>query len=247
MIYFIRILAFGALSLPLIFVALTIQAIFRPFFRQQIRIMSNYTLGLLARYLFFASCTKVRVHGKEKIPKEGCIFMANHQSSLDIMLIYGYVGRPMAMIAKKALAHVFLVGSWMKGLGCYLIDTKDPGQAKSLFEKAVHVLKTQDYPVLIYPEGTRSRKAEMGPIRPGSMRLPLMANCPIVPITISGSWKLMYGKKLLLPKTVDLVIGTPISTKDYTKDDQIKLVQEVERALKAGFTAENKEYYLQKP
>lgn len=244
MSYFIRMVSLGMLILPYIAVVLFIQAVLRPFFRKQIRIMSSWSLSVLARYLFWVSGTKVRVQGLENIPKEGCVFMANHQSSLDILLIYGYLKTPMAMIAKKSLSHVILVGSWMKGLGCYLIDTKNPAQAKQLFEKASRILREENYSVLIYPEGTRSRKADMGPLRPGSMRLPLMASCPIVPVSISGSWKLMYGHKLLSRKTVDLIVHQPICTAGHTKDDQKLLLEEVEKSIKSGFTSENKENYL---
>ena len=244
MSYFLRMLLLGQLIMPYIIVVLVIQALLRPFFRRQIRTMSSWTLGTVARYLFWVSGTKVHVKGLENIPKEGCVFMANHQSSLDILLIYGYLKTPMAMIAKKALAHVILVGSWMKSLGCYLIDTKDPAQAMKLFQKAVRILKEENYSVLIYPEGTRSRRAEMLPLKPGSMRLPLMAHCPIVPISISGSWKLMYGHKLLMPKHVDIVVHPPISTEHCTKDEQVQLLQRVDTAIKSGLTRENQEYYL---
>lgn len=242
--YFIRMVGMGILMMPLIFLVLIIQALLRPFFPKQIRIMSHWTLATLSHYLFWVSWTKVHVQGLENIPKEGCVFMANHQSSLDILLIYGYLKTPMAMIAKKSLSHVILVGSWMKSLGCYLIDTKDPAQAKQLFQKATRILKEDGYSVLIYPEGTRSRKAEMGPLKPGSMRLPLMAGCPIVPITISGSWKLMYGHKLLMPKKVDVVVHAPIDASHYTKENQNELLHKVEESIQSGFTKENQEYYL---
>jgi 1-acyl-sn-glycerol-3-phosphate acyltransferase len=227
-------------SLPYVVAVLLIQSIIGIFFKKAARVMGQKTLMLLTRYFYFCWGIKVKVEGRENIPDDRrCVFMANHQSIMDILLIYAYVNVPMAMIAKKELIFVPVIGTWMMNMGCYLLDRKDPRQAMRLFEKAAKNID-EGYPALIYPEGTRSKGPKNTEFIRGSMRVALMSNAPVVPITLNGSWKIIHGKKgRLLPAKIKIVIGKPIDTAAYGKGRQQELAAAVQQAVEHGFTKEN--------
>ena len=70
---------------------------------------------------------------------------------------------------------------------------------------------------MIFPEGTRSKSCQMGHFKPGSLKLALRAQVPIVPITINGTYKLMERQGFLIrPAEVNLTIAEPILPQEET-------------------------------
>ncbi|MGB3939685.1 MAG: lysophospholipid acyltransferase family protein, partial [Candidatus Cloacimonas acidaminovorans] len=76
-------------------------------------------------------------------------------------------------------------------------------------------------PMVIFPEGTRSRSDKIGNFHLGSLKLPIMAEATIVPLAIKGSWRIYEIDKRIHPATVYLKILPPIKpTDDIYKDKQ---------------------------
>src|SRR5690554_2319825 len=144
------------------------------------------------RIVLGATGSKVTVRGKENVPPGPVVVMGNHQSCFDIMLVLGYIDKPLAFIAKKELARLPLISQWMKFLGCLFLDRRDVRQAAQVFQRAVEAVRN-GWSMVIFPEGTRSRSAEMREFKKGSMKLPVRANVPIVPISIDGTYKVYEG------------------------------------------------------
>lgn len=225
---------------PFFVVVLFFQWVMRFFKPKQLRALAQKTLAFFTKNLYFFMGVKVSVDGLENIPQGGAVFIANHQEITDILCVYGYLNRPMAMVAKKELRFVPIIANWMKDMQCYLLDRKDPRQAMALFEKACSNIKNDGYPALIFAEGTRSKGPQNRAFHMGSMRLPVMAGCPIVPITINGSWKIFHKKPLTVyPARVKLVVHKPIDASAYGKARQKELAEAVQKAVESGFTAEN--------
>ena len=85
----------------------------------------NGIVPVWARYVFEVTKSDVEVEGLEKLPKDkAVVFIANHQGLMDIPLLYGYSGKPMAFVAKIELSKIPLLSSWMKLLLCTFIDRK---------------------------------------------------------------------------------------------------------------------------
>jgi 1-acyl-sn-glycerol-3-phosphate acyltransferase len=199
------------------------------------------TLSWMCRFLLEVGAgVKTTVSGAENIPKNsGCLFMSNHQSFSDILLCYGYINRPMAMVAKKELGWFFPTNVWMFATDCYLLDRKNPRQAIPLFEKASRNMQA-GYATLIYPEGTRSRGPKNKDFIVGSVRLAYQAKCAVVPVTINGGWKahdFIIGKRK--DKRCHITIHPAIDPMSYPMQQKKLLVQTVQKAVEAGFTIEN--------
>ena len=69
---------------------------------------------------------------------------------------------------------------------------------------------------LIFPEGTRSRTAELLPFKKGGFIMAIKAQAPIVPVAVSGGRAAMQkGSWFVRPVMVDVRIGEPVETAGY--------------------------------
>lgn len=189
------------------------------------------------RAVLAATGSRVTVRGKENVPPGPVVVMGNHQSCFDIMLVLGYIDKPLAFIAKKELARLPLISQWMKFFGCLFLDRRDVRQAAQVFQRAVEAVRN-GWSMVIFPEGTRSRSAEMREFKKGSMKLPVRANVPIVPISIDGTYKVYEGNGSMIGSAdITLTISPPILPKDYAGMGTAQLAQMVQQKVAGKLTA----------
>ena len=175
--------------------------------------------------------TQVQVTGQENLPQNRAVlFVANHQSNLDIPVLLGYVEKPMAFVAKKELLRIPFLSGWMKLMQCVFLDRKNIRQSVKDMEEAVEKIK-DGYSLLIFPEGHRSKGAAHGQFKAGSFKLAFTAGVPVVPVSIDGTWRLLEGSGRLHSANVRVTIHPPVSTENLTKEDQHRIVGEVERTV----------------
>jgi 1-acyl-sn-glycerol-3-phosphate acyltransferase len=127
--------------------------------------------ALYARHLFFVFGVKVKLKGIENLPETNNIcFVSNHQGLADIPLIVGFIPKKVGFIAKKELGRIPFLNIWMKALGCILINRKDIRQSLKVIEKGASQID-RGHPMVIFPEGTRSRGSQMGNFKAGAFKL----------------------------------------------------------------------------
>ncbi|NIZ47168.1 lysophospholipid acyltransferase family protein [Entomospira nematocerorum] len=235
------VLVFAAM-VPFTAVFLVIQVIFWMFRARKInRLFAYYTLSWISRCLVKGQGVSVSVQGLEHIPRDrGVVFMVNHQEFSDILLCYGYLQTPMAMVAKKELGYIPGLSMYMRSLECYLLDRKNPKQALALFEKAKKRIQEEQYSALIYPEGTRSRGPKNRDFMVGASRIAYLAQASIIPVTISGSWKAgIYIKQIGGKKHIDIVVHPLVAIENYPSDKKQELMAHVQQIVESGFTDAN--------
>jgi 1-acyl-sn-glycerol-3-phosphate acyltransferase len=126
------------------------------------------------------------------------VVVSNHASHLDAPLILGSLPRKLARyLAAGAAADYFFDVWWRKGLtslffNAFPVDRTGlrgrHGLATSLLDDGI--------PLLLFPEGTRSRTGEMGAFKPGAAALCLSRDVPCLPVAIVGAAEAMpYGQK----------------------------------------------------
>lgn len=160
---------------------------------------------------------KVTVTGAERLKDlDGpFIAVANHSSHLDAPLIIGALPRTKArFLAAGAAADYFFDVQWRKWLTTLFFNAfaiernsegKRGGSSKALLER--------DVPLLIFPEGGRSKNGAMGKFKPGAAALSMATDVPCVPIALVGASTAMprgvnWPKPGRLPVTV--VLGAPM-------------------------------------
>jgi len=165
---------------------------------------------------------KTEVLGIENLPKEPCLYVANHQSQLDIPLIMANLDEVAGAIAKQEVGSWPIVSSWMKEFGCVFIDRENTREGLKSILQGVENLKN-GRSMLIFPEGTRSKGHEINEFKKGSMKLATKAKVPIVPITVDGAFKGLEGKPEDL--RAKMIIHKPIYIDTLTKEEQNNLAE----------------------
>ena len=176
-----------------------------------------------AKIVILSTGSKVTVTGKENLPSSGNIcFVSNHQGLFDIPLILGFSGIHTGFVAKRELFKIPVLSQWMKEIPCTFIDRRNPRKAIQTFQKSAELIKKGN-PMVIFPEGTRSRSDKIGDFHLGSLKLPIMAEATIVPLAIKGSWQIYEKNKKIRPATVYLKILPTIEPKDDIYKNKHKL------------------------
>ncbi|MCZ6825869.1 MAG: lysophospholipid acyltransferase family protein [Gemmatimonadetes bacterium] len=171
----------------------------------------------------------------EMKPHTSYLLIANHQSMFDVPIAGSLLFSNFPKyIAKRKLARGIPGISYnLRRGGHALIDRQDREQAT----KAIHALgvwaQARGVSPLIYPEGTRARRGELGSFKPsGSLSLMKAAPAlPIVPFVVDGSWRLMRFDMLPIPfgTRIRVHIGAPIER--HPDEDARALLDEVRETM----------------
>jgi len=154
----------------------------------------------------------VKVRGVERLtPGRTYIFVSNHQSIYDIPIIFWHVPWQLRIIAKASLGKFPFLGWHLSRTGHLLVDRKRPDPMGVL--KRWKGLVSQGLSLIVFPEGTRSADGGVGRFKAGSFLLAIQAGLPLVPISVSGSRRVMLkGRLMTCPGHVQLTVHEPVST-----------------------------------
>jgi 1-acyl-sn-glycerol-3-phosphate acyltransferase len=185
----------------------------------------HFSARIWARLLMLVSGAKEHISGLDNIPKEGgVIFASNHQGALDILIHLAFLPRYFRFVAKSELFKIPFFGWYMSLAGYVPIERDVSASAHRTIGSVADVLRKGDC-ILIFPEGTRSKTGELGPFKRGSLMAAFSSGATVVPVAISGSYKMMPKKSYLINIVpIGIKFGQPISFKKYlgmkpTKDD----------------------------
>lgn len=196
-----------------------------------------YRVGVLGTKLaLWLAGVKLEVKGLEKIPAgQAVVYMPNHQSNCDPPAVISILP-PVLVMAKKEFFRVPILGRAMILRGFIPVDRKNRERAIQSVERAVESLKA-GASFLAYPEGTRSPDGHLQTFKKGVFVMAIKAGVPIVPISVSGSVKIMRkGEMGMHPGTVRITIHDPVPTEGFTLEARSKLVATVREAIRSGLT-----------
>ncbi len=188
-----------------------------------------------ARKMLINAKATVEVHGMENLTGKPVIFVANHQSNFDIMLLLGYLDSPHGIIAKDSLAKIPFISFWMTSFDCIFIDRNDPRKAlKTMNEAGKTVVEGRS--IIIFPEGTRSRGENINEFKAGAFKTAFKYNLPIVPVAIDGTYKVMEGNKgnKIRPAHIIMTVLPEIETEGLSKDEQKVFGEKIRELILEG-------------
>ena len=121
-------------------------------------------------------------------PKKSYMFIANHTSMVDIMLMLVSVKNPFVFVGKKELAKIPLFGFFYKRT-CILVDRSSAKSRQAVFLRAQRRLK-QGLSICIFPEGgVPEEHVVLDSFKDGAFRLAINHQIPIVPMTFYDNKK----------------------------------------------------------
>ena len=153
------------------------------------------------------------VHGTEHVSPDGAyVYMSNHQSHLDIPILYATLPSPtIRMLAKKELFQIPLWGRGLRAAEFVEVDRANHTRAVQSIEHAAKLIRG-GVSIWMAPEGTRSRDGRIGKLKKGGFHLAKETATPIVPVAIRGTIDILpRGTRVMQTgKTVEVTIGAPI-------------------------------------
>ena len=156
---------------------------------------------------------KLDVAGAERVPAEAVVYMSNHQSHMDIPILYATLPSPtIRMLAKTELFRIPLWGRALRAADFVEVDRGNHTRAVASIEHAAQLIK-DGVSIYLAPEGTRSRDGRIGRLKKGGFHLALGTGAPIVPVAIRGTIDILRrGDKVMRSgQSVRVRIGDPIA------------------------------------
>lgn len=131
---------------------------------------------------------RLRKSGFEKIPKEKCLFIINHNSNFDPMLMIEEIKGPLVCVTKPENFSFPIAGPFIRRCGYIDINRQDPRLAIKSINKASKLISDDVSHVCICPEGTRNKTDKpLLPFHPGSFKIAYKSECPIVVIDLKNT------------------------------------------------------------
>jgi 1-acyl-sn-glycerol-3-phosphate acyltransferase len=169
------------LMFPFLFISI-LKERWYPYFFVMARIWAKvilYGMGFL---------TKVETE-QEIIAGKSYMFVSNHTSMTDIMLMLSTVKNPFVFVGKTELAKIPLFGFFYKRT-CILVDRTSSKSRMEVFERAQRKI-SQGYSICIFPEGgvPADESIVLDEFKDGAFRLAIDHGLPIVPMTFADNKK----------------------------------------------------------
>ncbi|WP_040252995.1 lysophospholipid acyltransferase family protein [Psychroserpens mesophilus] len=184
-----------------------------------------------ARFILIGMGFNVKIE-REQVPEpsKSYMFIANHTSMADIMLMLVTVKNPFVFVGKKELAKIPLFGFFYKRTSI-LVDRSNPKSRQAVFLRAQRRLK-QGMSICIFPEGgVPDEHIVLDEFKDGAFRMAINHHIPIVPITFADNKKrFSYTFFSGSPGLMRAKIHKFISTEGLTIADT-KTVNEVSHEL----------------
>lgn len=172
----------------------------------------------------------LRVEGEEHLwSHRPAIFIFNHQSLLDAVLMIKLMRRDLTGVGKQELRRNPIFGPLFSAAGMAFIDRGNSVKAIESLKPAVDALK-EGRSLVIAPEGTRSLTPRLGRFKKGAFRMAMEAQVPIVPVVFRNVLDALPKDAMVIrPATIEAVVLPPVDTSSWTLeslDEEIKLIRD---------------------
>jgi len=167
----------------------------------------------------------IRVEAVWELPldlSQHYLFLSNHVSNLDPPILLPLLPERSSAFLKRSLMKIPILGWGMKVADFIPVDRD--GRVESAIESmefATRVLASGVH-VLSFAEGTRSSDGRLQPFKKGAFFLAMHSGAPVVPVSISGTEKMMKrGSLRIYPGTARVVFHAPIRPHDYSSKEDL--------------------------
>jgi 1-acyl-sn-glycerol-3-phosphate acyltransferase len=163
------------------------------------------------------------------LPSGPVVFASNHESVLDIWVLFATLPRGFRFIAKQELFRLPIFG-WYLALGGHIpVDRSNRAKSLESLRRAGAAVRGGTS-LVVFPEGTRSRDGRVHPFKKGPFAVAKEAGVPVIPIAISGSGAVTPSKVIAVhPGTIRVAAGDPVDPGAFPEREA--LLAEVRRRI----------------
>ncbi len=208
----------------------------------------NFSVGLFGDVAAALSGVTLEINGEENLWKaRPCIFIFNHQSKADLMILAKLIRKNFAGIAKKEFKDIPIVGQVLDYMGTVFIDRSNTASAIETLEPLIDAIKNDGKSIVIAPEGTRTLTPKLGAFKKGPFYMAYKAGVPLVPIVIHNSGDIApKGEFIIRPARVRIDVLEPIEVKDWSMRRMNEHIREVRNQFLRVLGQEEEEAALAK-
>ena len=159
------------------------------------------------------------------------VYAITHASALDIPILYVYLPFQFRIIFKSELLSYPFIGWHLKRSGQVCINQQNPAVSIGAIKSALRSLR-KGMPLVIFPEGGRTRDGELQPFLPGAFFLAIKAQADIVPIALLGTFDLLPMNTYHIKcQPLEMRVGEAISTTGLTLQETEAVSAKVKSAI----------------
>ena len=163
-----------------------------------------------------------RITGMENLPTgplDSAVLLCKHQSTWEALLMPAIMPRPLAYVFKKELLWVPFFGWAMACMDMIHIDRSQGSQAFKKMVASGKRLVGQGTWIILFPEGTRIDRGQVGEYKTGGTRLAIQCGVPVIPIAVTSAKCWPRKAFIKTPGIVDISIGKPIPSVGRRPDE----------------------------
>ncbi len=173
------------------------------------------------------------VHKNNSATPKPRVYAVTHASALDIPILYVYLPFQFRIVFKSELLSYPFIGWHLKRSGQVCINQQNPAASIGAVKSALRSLRN-GMPLVIFPEGGRTRDGEVQPFLPGAFFLAIKAQADIVPIALVGTFDLLPMNTYHIKcQPLEMRVGAPVSTAGLTVRDTEEVSAKVKAAIEA--------------
>ena len=206
----------------------------------------SHQVARIWTWLILKTCgVKVDIDGLDNIDHgRTYIFASNHQSLFDIPILFTYLPVSFRILFKQSLLGLPFLGWHLWVSGHIPVDRSNPVKARKSLERATEHVRNKGS-IVVFPEGTRSCDGSIGRFKQGSFVLAVKGGVPVVPVTISESWRIMErGKVTVHPRTVRVHVAPPVDVADFDEPSVTELSRKVRDIIVRNYSSCSEETRL---
>ena len=169
---------------------------------------------------------RYRVVGRELLPDDQFIMVANHASHLDALCLLSALPLRSIHTTYPAAAKDYFFTTLPKVAFSAVVVNAMPFDRKENPRESIdlcrELLATPGHALILFPEGTRSTTGEMAPFKPGIGYLTTGTSIPVVPCHLAGAYRAWpKGAWIPRPRKLELRIGAPMLFADESNPKRI--------------------------
>ena len=165
------------------------------------------------------------------------VYAVTHASALDIPILYVYLPFQFRIIFKSELLGYPFIGWHLQRSGQVCINQQNPAASIGAIKSALRSLRS-GMPLVIFPEGGRTRDGKIQPFLPGAFFLAIKAQAAIVPIALIDTFDLLPMNTYHIKcQPLEMRVGEIIPTAGLTVRDTDEVSARVKSAIEALHSA----------
>ncbi len=155
------------------------------------------------------------------------IYVGNHSSNLDALLVYASFEMDIRILAKDSLFKIPYLGTILKREKHLCVHRgKNASERNANIRKLIHDALEEGASILFFPEGTRTSTGKLGTFKHGAFYNAIQNNVHIVPMVIRGTFEAMPKTTLKIkPGKCSLELLAPIELPDASMGDEATRVE----------------------